>query len=857
MTTVLLIEDNPADVMLLAEELRDVPAAQALAFTSAPTLADALRLLTAGEGEVDLVLADLGLPDSDGRATITRLLEARPDVPVVALTGNDDDVAALAAVDAGAQDYIVKGTVGGSALARLIRHAIERHRLKAAQQRSLRFRDELLDFSQLALRDAPIGELHDEIADLLVTALPASHAGVVAMTDHEGPFDVVVWRSGTGGERPFDALPADLERALRTVAATAEPYSVGIRGGDDTDGGEPAVRAAPVARSVVAAPVVREAQVELVLVAVADGVAFDEDDRSFVTGLAYALTQALRRRSAESALNARMSELRLTIEQVPGILWTLDGELRVVSCTGAALDQLELDVEAITGARIDDVPGERALGGLIASAVRAFDGEPVTVEGTWHGRWWRTRCEPLRDRTGAIVGVNGLSLDITEEHRREAELAHRALHDTVTDLANRTLFNERLRHALELARRSGELVGVVVLDLDEFKQINDSLGHAAGDAVLVEVAHRLETTLRDSDTAARLGGDEFGVLLEGLTSVEAGQEVVDRVLTALRRPVHVEGRELVVTASVGLTASAGGQHAEALLRDADTAVYMAKAAGRNRQVLFEEHMHHTATRQLEMRTELAAALEQEALELHFQPAVELAHGAVTGAEALCRWTHPTLGAVPPGEFVPLAERTGLMVPLGWWVLRRACEQLARWQEQWPGFQLTVNVSDRQLLDGDFVTGLGALLERHRIRPGTLCLELDEASVADTERMLPLVGGLRELGVRLAVDDFGTNYSSFATLRQLGIEVVKIDRRFIRTIGDGPEEAAITRAILQLAATLQITVIAEGVEEPEQAELLRTWRCDAAQGWLWAPAMPPDAFEAWVDAERAPRGVMAP
>lgn len=846
MTRVLLIEDNPADVALLREELRDVAVEQSLTLTPATTLAEALAALGNGHGDVDLVLADLGLPDSEGRATITRLLEARPDLPVVALTGHDDDVAALAAVDAGAQDYIVKGTVPGTALARLIRHAIERHRMQSAQQRSLRFRDELLAFSQLALRDASPAQLHEELARLLVTALPATHAGVFAVPAGGGPSTPLLWRDQRGHVSRLGPIPAEVGIAARAVAVTGQPASQ-----DDLPVEEPGRDESTTMRSLVAAPVGHDDVAELVILA---GThlphAFDDDDRSFVTGLAYALTQALRRRAAESSLNARMSELKLTVEQLPGILWTLDGDLQLMSCAGAALEQLGISVGGILGTRLDELPPGDSTGELAGPARSALRGKPVTVEGAWHGRWWRTRCEPLRDQSGTIIGVTGLSLDITEEHRREAELAHQALHDTVTHLANRTLFHDRLGHALELARRSGELVGVAMLDLDEFKQVNDSLGHAAGDAVLIEVANRLEHTIRDADTAARMGGDEFGILLEDLGSLDDGHEVVERVLAALRRPVHVEGRELAVTASIGLATSGGDQDAATLLRDADTAVYMAKATGRNRHVVFAPEMHQAAIRQLELRTELAAAVEHGTLELHVQPIVDLCSGEVTGAEALCRWTHPGLGEVSPSDFIPLAEQTGLMVPLGWWVLHRACELLADWQERWPDFQLSVNISDRQLQDEGFVGRLGDLLERFAIRPGSLCFELGEDSVVDADRLLPIVEGLRTLGVRISVDDFGTGYSSFASLRRLGVDVIKVDREFIASIDHGPEEAAITRAILQLAATLEIRVIAEGVETAQQAELLRSWRCDAAQGWHWAAAMPAEAFESWADGTRA-------
>jgi diguanylate cyclase (GGDEF)-like protein len=469
-------------------------------------------------------------------------------------------------------------------------------------------------------------------------------------------------------------------------------------------------------------------------------------------------------------------------------------------------------------------------GGGTLLPVRA---QPVT--GTVSG----VRLLRLRDRAGAV-------------HDEHADA--RDLRDPLTGLATRALFHERVVHALALAARDGRGVAVALLDVDDFKKVNGVLGHAAGDLVLVEVARRLMAALRGSDTAARFGGDEFAVLLEGLGADDEATEIVDRLLDAVRMPYRVDARKVILTASVGLVVAEPASTGQTLLRDADTAVTMAKESGRNRLAVFHPGMHRAAARSLQLRAELATALAEEVLEVHYQPIVDLDTGAVQGAEALLRWPHPSFGAVPPVDFVPIAERNGLIIPLGGWVLERACSRLADWQRRWPGFRVSVNIAERQLVEAGFVERVAELIADYGILPGALCLELTESAVLDAEQVAPLLQRLRALGVSVAVDDFGTGYSSFAYLQRFALDTLKIDREFVSGVGEGPEQAAIVRAILQLAGTLGLGVIAEGVETAEQAALLRSWACSTGQGWHWAPALRAEDLEVWIDERRSGGGL---
>ncbi len=461
------------------------------------------------------------------------------------------------------------------------------------------------------------------------------------------------------------------------------------------------------------------------------------------------------------------------------------------------------------------------------------------------GTWIRTELiatNLLRDATvgGIVITVR----DITERAILEDHLRHQALHDPLTGLANRALFRDRVSHALARAHRSRERVAVVFLDLDEFKEINDSLGHAAGDAVIVQMGSRLRLTLRDCDTAARLGGDEFAILLENVRDDQELMEIARRLADALSRPVLVEGREVDLRASIGIAEAQEGESAEDLLRNADVAMYHAKAQGKACIVVFEAGMHTAVLSRLELQGDLKRAVERDELVLAYQPIVALGSQRIVGAEALLRWRHPQRGLVAPSDFVPLAEETGLIVPIGRWVLRQACAEAASWPVP-PGREpitITVNLSARQLLEEGLLGEVASALSASGLPGHRLVLELTESTLVTREAVMrDRLLELKALGVRLAVDDFGTGLSSLASLSQYPLDVLKVDKQFVKGLDAGDAGRALARAVVSLGQALRLQVVAEGIEHADQEWDLRSLGCEYGQGFLYSPPVTTDAI----------------
>ena len=418
----------------------------------------------------------------------------------------------------------------------------------------------------------------------------------------------------------------------------------------------------------------------------------------------------------------------------------------------------------------------------------------------------------------------------------EERLVHQALHDPLTGLANRVLFRDRVEHARSRAAR-GERVAVLFLDLDNFKSVNDSLGHAEGDRLLEVVAGRLLQATRGCDTVARLGGDEFGVLLEGMTQEPDVVVIVERITASLRRPVALLGREVLVSASIGVAHVEMAQGVDEVLRNADLAMYRAKAAGRGGHEVFEPGMHTAVLERLELESDLRRAIEFGEFRLLYQPIVELDSGQTIGVEALLRWEHPTRGLLAPLSFVPLAEETGLIVPIGRWVLGEACRQGRRWQLDTPDGRapsLSVNISGRQLLEPTLAADVAQVLAESGLEPALLTLEITESVLMrDTEATLATLHELKALGVRLAIDDFGTGYSSLSYLQCFPIDVLKIDKAFIEGVARGGSDAVLARTIVTLADLLRLSTVAEGVERDDQRTHLMALGCSRGQGYLFA------------------------
>ncbi|HLI55395.1 MAG TPA: EAL domain-containing protein, partial [Actinomycetota bacterium] len=434
----------------------------------------------------------------------------------------------------------------------------------------------------------------------------------------------------------------------------------------------------------------------------------------------------------------------------------------------------------------------------------------------------------------------------SERARHDEHVHHSAHHDQLTGLANRSLLMDHLQIELARARRSGQSVAVLFADLDRFKVINDSLGHAAGDALLIEVAARLQATLRLEDTVARIGGDEFVMVCGGLNDPEEAEVIAGRVSAALSEPHLVAGREVYAVPSIGIALAPGpSTEPEDLVADADLAMYQAKASGRGRWVAFTPALRGDTTR-VELEAGLRHAIERGELRVVYQPVVDLTGGGIVGAEALIRWHHPERGLLAPAEFIPLAEETGLIVPMGRWVLAEACRQAAEWKATTAlagsRFEISVNVSARQVTSA-FAGDVVEALEVSGLDPTCLALEITESLLMqDAQAAHAVLAGLRARGVRISVDDFGTGYSSLAYLKRFPLDLVKVDRSFIAGLGPGAEDSAVVAAVASLARSIGLQVIAEGVETPDQLQRLRALGCQAAQGFLFSRPLAPPAFE---------------
>jgi diguanylate cyclase (GGDEF)-like protein/PAS domain S-box-containing protein len=551
---------------------------------------------------------------------------------------------------------------------------------------------------------------------------------------------------------------------------------------------------------------------------------------------------ALERIGLTAEINRRNSEVyfRTLVQHAADVIVILDDDDRVRYASPSA--DTVFDSERLADLALGDLvhPQDRR---HVQTALRL-----VRAGGVWdHSDDWRilradgtcleveVTCRNLReDRT-----VHGLVLtlrDVTERRRLERQLTHRAFHDSLTGLANRVRFQDRAEEAVARARRDGTVVGVLFLDLDDFKVVNDTLGHSSGDELLVAVARRLTGVLRPHDTAARLGGDEFAALVEGVTTPAEVEEVAERIITALAAQFALDKGLASGGASVGVATTAEAGDAEELLQHADLALYAAKAAGKRQWRRYQATLHAEMVQRRELRAALEQALATDAFTLRYQPIVGLGCGEVAGFEALVRWQHPARGLIPPGQFIEVAEESGLIVPLGSWVLEQALVEAAGWRPRpgQPQPYISVNVSAQQFRAGGFVEGVRAALTRSALAPQLLMLEITESLLLrDDQQVFADLAALHEIGVKIAIDDFGTGYSSLSYLQQFPIDVLKIDKSFIDHTTASAKQTALVEAIIRLAGALDLQVIAEGIEEAAQRDVLTEMGCSFGQGYLFA------------------------
>ena len=560
------------------------------------------------------------------------------------------------------------------------------------------------------------------------------------------------------------------------------------------------------------------------------------------------LTEDLHRRQSEArfrSLVAHSSDL-ITVLDAEGIVTYQSPSIeRVLGYTvdeieGTRFDRLLSEDDRSLLAKLIAVDGRGASDAhTIECSVKHRDGTALTFE--------LQHTDLLHDE--AVRGVVLNSRDISERKAFEEQLAHQAFHDPVTKLANRALFSDRVEHALMRAGRGIPEIAVMFIDLDDFKTINDSLGHAAGDEVLQEVGRRLRIAVRPTDTVARFGGDEFAVLLDGIGGSEDAADAAARILRALELPVEIDGKRVFARASVGICLvgeELETPEAEELLRNADVAMYMAKRDSKGSYRVFEPKMHERVVERLELRSDLQQALALNQFELHYQPVVRLASRDILGVEALVRWNHPARGVIAPINFIPVAEETGLIIPMGRWILETACREAVELQKRFPRSEpltMSVNLSVRQLQSETLVDDVRNALETSGLPAAGLVLEITESlMLTDTDFAMQQLHELKALGIRLAMDDFGTGYSSLSYLSRFPVDILKMDRSFV---GGSEDNEALTSAIIALGASLSLDVVAEGIELPEQATSLEELGCELGQGYLFAKPMDSDALASFL------------
>ena len=568
---------------------------------------------------------------------------------------------------------------------------------------------------------------------------------------------------------------------------------------------------------------------------------------AYLVGLGYAvvLWVAYRLHQRRKVAEARLRRVYAAFESgIQGAL-IADGAGAILEVNGA--------FERLTGYRRAEALGR----GMHFLASQRHDPaflervlETVAERDYWEGEMWHARkggelhpvhmtVSAVRDDDGRIASYAASFVDITERRIAEQRIRHLALHDILTDLPNRSLMREGAQAAIARAQRDRRKVALLFVDLDRFKNVNDSLGHPAGDQLLRQCATRLLGALRAADLVGRQGGDEFAVLLPDLVNAEDAARIAAKLLDSVRQPFAVGTRELRITCSIGISLyPEGGADFDTLLRNADAAMYAAKSGGRDCYRFHSGDMTRRASERLELEADLRRALESGGLALAYQPQMDLRSGALAGVEALVRWQHAARGAVSPAQFIPVAEESGLILPVGEWVLREACGQKKAWREEGvPVARMSVNLSSRQLNDPTLVATVNRILEETALQPADLELEITEGMIEDADQAQKILHGLSAMGVTLAIDDFGMGYSSLAHLKRFPIDTLKIDRTFVRDVTTDQGDAAIAKAIIAMAHSLKLKVIAEGVETKEQLAFLEDESCDEFQGFLYSQAIP--------------------
>ena len=814
-TTVLLIEDDPTDATLIQAALGGT-GNRLFRVEWVTRLADALERL--GRDKFEVILLDLSLPDGPGLDAFDQVFLAAPNSLILVLSGLTDEETARQAVERGAHDYFAKGHVDAHWLPRALRYVIERKAAREALQSSeARFR---------AMSDAsPLGIFVSDAEGSCVYTNAAYHtiSGLTleqtlgtnwSMAIHPADRERVLaeWRVAARGQTPFQTEFRFLQEDESIVWTRVN--SAAMLDGKTSFGLVQTVE-----------DITERKSTEFVLQA-AEEALFAEKERAQVTlnsiGDAVLTTDLL----------GKVTYLNLVAESMTG--WSCEAALgRPIAEVFNILDGTTR--LATANPMLRAIEEDRTVGLATDSVLIRRDGFESAIEDS---------AAPIHNRDGWVTGAVIVFHDVSASRAMALEMAHLAQHDFLTSLPNRMLLTERFSHAIGLARRHNKQVGLLFLDLDNFKHINDSLGHAIGDRLLQSVANRLVTCVRATDTVCRQGGDEFVILLAEIGHPEDAAQVAETLRASLAMPHLVDGHELHVTLSIGISIFPDdGTNVDTLMQNADTAMYHAKANGRDTYRFFKADMNARAVRRLAVEGGLRRALNQEEFLLHYQPKIDLVTGAIMGAEALIRWQDPVLGLVEPWQFVPIAEENGLIVPIGQWVLREACRQVQAWLDSGlRAVPVSVNISAVEFRHADFLDGIARVLKETGLAPHYLELEITESILMhDAESTAALLEAIKAMGVQLAIDDFGTGYSSLSYLKRFPIDTLKIDQSFVREIAIDADDATIVAAVIGMGKNLKQRVIAEGVETLEQFAFLQARQCDEGQGFHFSHPVSAEDF----------------
>ncbi|GAB4178686.1 MAG: hypothetical protein Tsb0017_17110 [Geothermobacteraceae bacterium] len=794
---ILLVEDHRAAAELVRRQLSSCRDFR-FHLTLADRLTSALALVR--RRRFDAVLLDLGLPDALEDEAFEKLYERAPELPVIILSGKDDRERAVRLVRAGAQGYLVKGNFDANSLATTIRYSIERHKLLKAVRESS---EEALTTGtrlQALVHHNVDAIIVLDARDSICFANPAAEELFGSSADQlvGTPFIYPLRNDGPG--------------EIEFLGRGGLPVVVEGRSADIDWDGQPA---------------------------------------RLVT-----LRNITGRKQLERKIASERGFLQRVVDGVLDPILVTDLDCRVRLRNAPALKLLGDRGEENWPLRCQHGDGQDARrcttgGECVLDRVRR-SGEPERhiVEHRFADgdiRHFEVEYTPLRSDDGSLQGVIEASRDVTDRIRTELKLQenqqaleHLALHDPLTSLPNRNLFMDRLRQGISKARRHKRQLALMFIDLDRFKNVNDTLGHSSGDCYLQEIAARLGGCVRSSDTVARLGGDEFVLLLEEVQDRNSVARMARNFLRVIADSLALEGHELFPSASIGISMfPEDADSAEDLMKCADAAMYQAKDHGRNTFQFYTPELRTRVQDQLILESSLRQALDRDQFCLHFQPQFSLTRRRPVGLEALVRWQHPELGVIPPDRFIPLAEETGLIVPIGEWVLRTACQHHREWLESgMRPMRMAVNLSRRQFLQANLIERVGTILDDTGLPPEYLELEITESTImTDANQAIATMRALREMGVHLAIDDFGSGYSSLSCLKQFPISKLKIDRSFVRDLTSTGENAAITRAIIALARSLDLEVVAEGIESKEQLRFLKKRGCHHGQGFLFSRPLP--------------------